>query len=54
MCEYFSKTENQFSQIMKQAANEAFEFYDLVGPVFSQLNENLITNQDPHRQIEND
>ena len=25
MCEYFSKTENQFSQIMKQPANEAFE-----------------------------
>ena len=27
---------------------------DLLDQAFSQFNENLITNQDPHSQIEND
>ena len=32
-----------------------FESYgDLVDRAFSQFNENLITNQEPHNQIEND
>ena len=52
---YQNKLQEEGVQDVVHINKMKFELYgDLVDQAFSQFNENLINNQDPHSQIEND